>query len=124
MAASTKVSTIAVRHLSEHSLRHLRTLLVAASNAEAVLGAEHASTVRQLRDLTDADSVLERELAEVGVARAQLAGAEIRHALERLDTGAYGQCEECDAPVPFERLEAVPAARFCVRCPTRRAGWR
>lgn len=121
MHASTQIQATA---LSEDSLRRLRALLVTESEAQAAQLAAHAVAVRQLRELTDADSVLERELAEVGERRAREAIAEIEHALARIEEGAYGRCEACGVSVPFERLEAVPSARFCVRCPGPRAGWR
>ena len=40
--------------------------------------------------------------------------ADIEHALERIDAGTYGTCEACGKPIDDDRLEAVPAARFCV----------
>ncbi|HYD77594.1 TraR/DksA family transcriptional regulator [Ramlibacter sp.] len=39
---------------------------------------------------------------------------EIRHARDRMHQGEYGRCEECDRPIPFERLKAQPQARFCL----------
>lgn len=39
---------------------------------------------------------------------------EIRHARDRMHQGAYGRCEECDRPIPLERLKALPQARFCL----------
>jgi RNA polymerase-binding transcription factor DksA len=39
---------------------------------------------------------------------------DVEYALGRLDAGTYGTCEECGEPIPDERLEVVPAARFCV----------
>ncbi|MGQ0617796.1 MAG: TraR/DksA family transcriptional regulator [Acidimicrobiia bacterium] len=41
--------------------------------------------------------------------------ADIDRALERLDRGTYGRCEACHEPIGDERLEALPAARFCLR---------
>lgn len=35
-------------------------------------------------------------------------------ALHRLDQGTYGTCEVCHEPISDDRLDAVPAARFCV----------
>ncbi|HVF32240.1 MAG TPA: TraR/DksA C4-type zinc finger protein [Acidimicrobiales bacterium] len=40
--------------------------------------------------------------------------ADVEHALQRLDDGTYGTCEACGKPIDDDRLEAVPAARFCV----------
>jgi DnaK suppressor protein len=41
-------------------------------------------------------------------------------ALARLDAGAYGACEDCGEAIPDERLEVVPATRYCVRHEERR----
>ena len=39
---------------------------------------------------------------------------DIERAIDKLGSGTYGTCEICEKPIPDERLEAVPAARFCV----------
>lgn len=39
---------------------------------------------------------------------------EVREALKRIENGTYGFCEECGEPIPFDRLEANPAARTCI----------
>ena len=41
--------------------------------------------------------------------------ADVERALQRLDEGTYGRCEACGEPIDEERLEALPAARFCVK---------
>ena len=40
----------------------------------------------------------------------------IDEALERLEDGEYGICEECEEEIPLGRLKALPFARYCVRC--------
>jgi RNA polymerase-binding transcription factor DksA len=40
---------------------------------------------------------------------------EVRAARQRMREGVYGRCEECDEPIPFERLKARPEARLCIR---------
>jgi RNA polymerase-binding transcription factor DksA len=40
--------------------------------------------------------------------------ADVERALQRLDDGTYGQCEFDGKPIPEERLEVMPAARFCL----------
>lgn len=42
--------------------------------------------------------------------------AEIDHALNRIEEGTYGICEVGGEPIPKQRLEAIPWARFCVSC--------
>jgi RNA polymerase-binding protein DksA len=39
---------------------------------------------------------------------------EVDAALKRIDDGAYGICESTGRPISWERLAAVPCARFCV----------
>jgi RNA polymerase-binding transcription factor DksA len=41
---------------------------------------------------------------------------EIAAALERIDDGSFGSCEECGDDIPKARLEALPYARYCVGC--------
>jgi RNA polymerase-binding transcription factor DksA len=41
---------------------------------------------------------------------------EIRDALGRIDSGTFGQCEECHQPIPKARLQALPYTRHCVEC--------
>jgi RNA polymerase-binding protein DksA len=41
---------------------------------------------------------------------------EIHAALGRLAEGSYGICERCGDAIAPERLEAVPATRWCVEC--------
>ena len=121
MMASQQTALADVSHLSQEALGRLRNLLVAESRAQARQCGEHEALVDQLRDHTDVDSVLERELAETGAGRAREALADIERALARLDAGTYGWCEECGVAIPFERLEAIPSARLCVVCPERRS---
>src|SRR5262249_41549811 len=40
---------------------------------------------------------------------------ETLEALRRLDTGTFGRCEHCGTTIPEERLEALPAARYCTQ---------
>ena len=51
-------------------------------------------------------SILEQVEAEL---------ADVERALKRLDDGTYGTCEACGTAIADERLEAMPATRFCVQ---------
>jgi DnaK suppressor protein len=41
---------------------------------------------------------------------------EIHDALNRLQRGVYGECENCEEPISIERLRSLPTARHCVSC--------
>jgi DnaK suppressor protein len=40
----------------------------------------------------------------------------IELALERIEEGTYGQCDECGVKIPKLRLNALPYAPTCVKC--------
>jgi len=44
--------------------------------------------------------------------------AEVRDALERLEEGVFGVCDNCNDAIPVERLRAIPYASLCLRCKT------
>ena len=83
------------RETEDESLSELSSL----DQHQADVGTE---TFNRERDLSILESV-EAELADVD------------HALRRLDDGSYGTCEACGKPIDDGRLEAQPAARFCLQ---------
>ncbi|MEO6120731.1 MAG: TraR/DksA C4-type zinc finger protein [Acidimicrobiales bacterium] len=54
----------------------------------------------------------ERDLSILENVEAEL--DDVEHALHRLDDGTYGTCEACGRAIDDGRLEALPAARFCL----------
>ena len=46
----------------------------------------------------------------------QEALGDIEEALEKIDSGTYGQCENCSRPISKTRLKALPQARLCLEC--------
>ncbi|MEO7448104.1 MAG: TraR/DksA family transcriptional regulator [Humibacillus sp.] len=59
------------------------------------------------------------EIQVAANARAGLAQAE--HALEQLEAGTYGICENCGNPVGKLRLQARPRATLCMPCQEKHA---
>ena len=45
---------------------------------------------------------------------------EVEAALGKLEAGTYGTCEGCGQAINPARLEAVPAAKFCIDCASSR----
>ena len=42
--------------------------------------------------------------------------AHIETALKKIDMGKYGVCESCSEKIAYERLKAMPFARYCMKC--------
>jgi len=42
--------------------------------------------------------------------------AEATDALQRIEDGTFGTCEECGEKIATARLEAIPYVRFCLKC--------
>ncbi len=40
----------------------------------------------------------------------------IEGALERIEAGVYGDCEECGTKIPKTRLQAIPYTAVCIKC--------
>jgi len=58
----------------------------------------------------------ERARAAALVERTRQRLAALDDALARLEHGTYGMCASCGAPIPAERLAALPDAVACVAC--------
>jgi len=58
-------------------------------------------------DESTAYHIIEIEQAEL---------AQIDKALQLIEEGDYGKCEECGDPISVERLRALPFATTCVAC--------
>jgi DnaK suppressor protein len=85
------------------------------SSAATSRKAEFTIATDDLADETDLTSV---ELSQ-GVVftlreKEQRTLAAIDEALQRMEEGTYGLCEECDEEIGAKRLEIYPTARLCI----------
>jgi DnaK suppressor protein len=64
--------------------------------------------------------VFEQEM-DVSVAQGlKIAYEDVQQALEKFEDGTYGICESCGGIIELARLEAIPEARYCMACKSRR----
>ncbi|MFA7319294.1 MAG: TraR/DksA C4-type zinc finger protein [Parcubacteria group bacterium] len=65
---------------------------------------DNATEVDQYTQNLGVESTLEKKLQD------------IIEALERMDNGTYGLCENCQKEIPLDRLQANPSAKTCIVC--------
>jgi DnaK suppressor protein len=58
----------------------------------------------------------ERELAIRNLDREANLLRHVRDALRRISDGSYGVCLHCEEDIKPKRLDAVPWAKYCIRC--------
>jgi RNA polymerase-binding transcription factor DksA len=75
-------------------------------------------TMETRRRLEERRSAIERSASEAfGLDEAQEL-QETQAALDRIERGIYGRCEQCGGAIGRQRLLALPTARFCIACAT------
>jgi DnaK suppressor protein len=57
-----------------------------------------------------------QELGATLLANEQYLQGEILSALDRIEKGIFGRCENCRRAIPRDRLHALPYVRHCVAC--------
>lgn len=96
---------------------HLLQSLKSAERQE--LGVGDLNVVGALDDLERANSVQDRDAANLLAGVLSGNQLQIEHAMQRMTEGRYGLCEDCHFPIPGERLAARPEATRCVECQRR-----
>jgi len=91
-------------------VRNAASRLSTAAN-EATTG--ELSSVDQ-HPAEQATETMERELDQGVLQQVEAELAELQAALRRIEAGTYGVCEVCGREIADGRLEAMPAARYCV----------
>jgi DnaK suppressor protein len=59
---------------------------------------------------------LEQKLVKIRRIKQQV--ADYKHALEKIENGTYGLCDNCGRSIAKERLQAIPQANLCLVCKT------
>ncbi len=79
---------------------------------------ESKSEIGDIYDL--ASNERERELTLTLGDRDRGKLAQIEDALERIDDGTYGECEECGEPIADNRLSVLPFTKVCIECQSKK----
>lgn len=93
-----------IRHvLARSSKEHQADLIGGVGDSGDVAAAS------VLRDISESEVI--RDVGEV---------RDIVAAEQRIATGRYGICIDCEGPVRYKRLDAYPTAKRCITCQERR----
>lgn len=100
-------------------LNKRRLELEAVSDSAAEAAATVTLDQSRVGRLSRMDALAQQAVAQATSARRRRELTDIKHALRRLDDGAYGLCSACDEPIAEARLQASPAVRLCLSCAER-----
>ena len=101
-------------HYKKQLQEQLASLRSTAQSHERQLEESHTTN-----DFIGGDRAAELENLEVDSSVAdseENLARKIEHALERIEDGKYGICEECQAEIPAARLKAKPSVSLCIDC--------
>ena len=104
------------RRLAEEREQTLERLSSLTGDYDSVVAASLDTNADDEHDPEGATIAFERSQIGSLVRQVEHHLAEVDAAIARLDAGTYGVCERCGSPIGAERLEALPAARTCIRC--------
>ena len=110
---STDATTADLRSQLESERDALRARL--AELGYGTIGIDYDSNFADSSQVT-----AERGEAEALTAKLEETLAEVEHAIGKLEGSTYGHCESCGKPIGAPRLEAKPAARYCIDCASKR----
>lgn len=114
-----------ISRMNEANLSEFRQLIaarLAELTAEDALGAAGQATVeldqQAVGRLSRMDALQSQAMAKATGARRTAERGRLQAALQRIDEGDYGYCEDCGEEIAAGRLRLDPAAAKCVECAT------
>ena len=87
-----------------------RAELASSRNAEGIAIERAADSMDELVLANEREVIVERLNREANLIR------QVADALERITTGEFGICLECERPISVKRLTALPWAALCLSC--------
>jgi len=92
---------------------HLDNLL---NQANLVVSELVSQNGQEIEDLDRASAYVDESLKLKIRTRESRLIRKLKQALERIENGTYGFCEECEEEISIKRLEARPVTTKCIDC--------
>jgi DnaK suppressor protein len=97
----------------------LQSKIAELSNDQQKTLAEMTVTDERLADITDLASFQSDRNFELRIRdRERKLIAKMHEAIQKIDDGTYGICENCDEEISEKRMIARPVTTLCIRCKT------
>ena len=101
-----------MRTLLEQERRELHAQLELGNDAARPVKLDQQSVGRVSR----IDAIQQQQMALASQQQAEKQLRRVELALQRVDAGEYGICQDCEEPILFARLQAQPFASLCIDC--------
>ena len=88
----------------------------AERNIKSLERDRRATSTKHADTADEAAAEFERQNLTFKATAARQLVANLNQALERIRQGTFGECAECGNEIEPKRLEAIPSARYCLKC--------
>lgn len=101
--------------------RHLRDRIDAVNGDIVAFKASSAPVApdNAIGRLTRMEAINSKSINEAALRKARTTRTLLEKALRAIDSEDFGLCRDCEEPIAFARLMAMPEAALCVTCAAR-----
>jgi len=100
------------------NIQNYKRILMAKANElrQSQISKDQIAIERNAELLDEIQRTSDREIAMASMTIDWRTSSLVSEALKRIETGEYGICSECEEPISERRLNAIPWAKFCIKC--------
>lgn len=104
--------------LEQHIRQRIESVNAAIAAFEA--GSKPVSPDNAIGRLTRMEAINSKSINEAALRKSLVTRSLLEKALRTIAAKDFGHCRDCEEPIAFARLMAMPEAQLCVACATRR----
>ena len=107
---------------SSKQIAEMRSILETEKSRLELLLSHGKVDTQPVNRVSRIDAIQQQQMAIASQQQAAALLKRVELALNRIDSDAFGFCEDCDEPIAFQRLQAQPYASLCLDCQSEREG--
>jgi DnaK suppressor protein len=100
------------------NIQNYKRVLMAKANElrQSQISKDQIAIERNAELLDEIQRTADREIAMASMTIDWRTSSLVAEALKRVDNGEYGICSECEEAISERRLNAIPWAKYCIKC--------